>query len=88
MASALRALAFIIEDMNSSKEARKKMTFKVFAFNKEMQPIQHGQMDDLERCYWRFQYWEKFGDDAYSADNCCYKEDPPTAEKKTDLLKE
>lgn len=59
------------------EEARKKMTFKVFAFHKKEQPIQHGQMDDLERCYWRPQYWEETGSDSYTAENCWYKKDPP-----------
>jgi hypothetical protein len=55
------------------QEARKKMTFKVFAFHKKEQPIQHGQMDDLERCYWRTQYWQESGSDSYNVENCWYK---------------
>lgn len=64
--------------------ARKRMTFKTFAFDTDNQPIRHGEMDDLERCYWRDPYWANrargkpdIPDDAtlYDLENCWYKDE-------------
>lgn len=40
-------------------EARKKMIFKVFAFDETSQPTKHGDMHDTNRCWWKPEYWSE-----------------------------
>ena len=55
------------------QDVRKQMTFKVFSFDKETQPIKHGEMHDTNRCWWQPEYWNQTSDvnhKLYSKESC------------------